>query len=249
MGIPHLLKCRLVAVFMFSSWVDLVLSWQPQHHPKYRNTISEASHIIAQNAAAIILAAVCFTTMPSAAIADTPMSISEQIQGMGLQQPTEDRPQIQIPSSARSNFESKRDSTLVQALVSLSNPQNSRPLGSDFLVVQVFDDDDSLTRLLLGGAKIPVAKIRFPIVVQLGPDNSKVPVEDWNRLVPNIENLWIEASICPEESSSIPCPSNEQHLESKGVSKLLRQLPGLGGDSTSTVIEGGIRVPASLPLK
>jgi hypothetical protein len=203
-----------------------------------------ASNRIAQTAAVMILSALCFTATPAVAV-DTTMSSStewqQQIQSK-LQPPTVDRPKIQLPANSNLNAISKTNDRL-QALISLANPQKNRPFGSDFLVLQVWDSEEHA--LLLGGAKIPVAMIRsFPTMVQLGPQNSKVSMEDWNQLVPSLEDLWIEASICPEESSSLPCPSSEQRLASKGVSKLLRQLPGLDEGTTTA----GIRVPATLPL-
>jgi hypothetical protein len=157
-----------------------------------------------------------------------------------LRAPTEDQPQILLPKDSNKSLPSP---TTVQALISLANPQ-LRPVASDVLVIQIYDEswDQQTTsqQLLLGGAKIPVAKIRFPMKVQLGPQNAKV-IDDWNRLASS-QDLWIVASVCPEGNA--PCSASEQRFETSGISKLLKQLPGMDESTTGV----GLRVPASLAL-
>lgn len=230
--------CAFVFVGISIAWTD---AWQHRttEHTRYHLNMDSA----AKTTAVAILSALCWTGTQTDAIAAAPSSpgLEERVQSM-LKAPTEDRPQIPLPSSGgNSKFRSSAISKAndkVKALISLSNPQKDRPYANDVLVVQVWDSEQR--SLLLGGAKIPVAKIRsFPVMIQLGPPNAKVL--DWTERTSRAD-LWIEATICPEDSSS-SCSPDEQRFVATGLSKLLtqQQLPGIGD-------EEGIRVPASLAL-
>ena len=203
-----------------------------------------ADKVSAAVATVALASALSLTTTPLPTLAvdtsSSPSDLHEKLQSMSLRV-SEDRPQIKVPADA--NLEkSLPPSNTLQALISLQNPQRNRPLGNDVLVVTVWDSKDQ--SLLLGGAKIPVAKVRsFPVMIQMGPKNSKLPVEKWNALVPATEDLWIQATICPEDASEFPCPPSEQRLSATGKATLLKRLPGLEAE-----IATGIRVPATLPL-
>jgi hypothetical protein len=219
-------------------------AWQPQHLPSnlpnlFIESILEktcsASKLVTTG---LLMGALCFASpSPSQALASVDDHDWQQTLQSSLRSPTEDRPQIRLPSDGTKELPSP---TTVGALISLANPQ-LRPLASDILVIQIYDSNEQT--VLLGGAKIPVAKIRFPIQIKLGSQNAaKATVavaDDWNRLS-STQDLWIDASICPEDTA--PCSASEQRFQAAGVSKLLQQLPGMD-ESIS-----GIRVPASLPL-
>lgn len=133
----------------------------------------------------------------------------------------------------------------IQALISIQNPNVQRPLASDVLVLQVFDQPTSGSNdsKALGGAKIPVAKLRFPASVSLGLENAKQP-QEWKD-ASSKQDLWLQASICNEEASKFPCQPEEQAYRASGISKLLNQLPNENGDANGFAI----RVPASLILE
>lgn len=178
----------------------------------------------------------------------------------------------------------------VQVLLSLKNSQ-LRPAPNDLLVVQVFDRDPSLGKsydrgldfnanesdsssplkkpVLLGGAKIPVARIRFPINLQLtsknaapsASDNGRPDTARWDTLA-TTRDLWIVASVCPESSGENlqrDCLSSKKYsFQAAGISKLLQQLPimatetgddGVGSTQTMSLLGAGIRAPSSLSLE
>jgi hypothetical protein len=156
-----------------------------------------------------------------------------------LKAPTADRPQIPLPSvpilstTTESNSNRKSNSStdktpkdndreIIQALVSIdySGGQQRRPLGNDLLVVKVWtgvplsisssSTNDNSPLLLLGGAKIPMAKVgSLPIRIMLGTQNA-VPssststqqrIELWKTHTTG-EDLWLQAGICRSTSSN-----------------------------------------------
>jgi hypothetical protein len=169
-----------------------------------------------------------------------------------LSQPTSDMPRIPLPTGSTSPGIATPSSMpppwRVQALLSLQNPKSDRPVTSDMLILQVFDQPPSIAAkdsVALGGAKIPVAKLRFPVSVTLGLENAKQPKE-WKGLASK-QDLWIQASICNENASKFPCGPEEQSYIASGISKLLNQLPnGNEGKVGDGLV---IRVPASLILE
>lgn len=169
-----------------------------------------------------------------------------------LSAPTSDMPRIPLPTGSTSPGIATPSSMpppwRVQALISLQNPKVQRPVASDMLILQVFNQPPSAAAkdsAVLGGAKIPVAKLRFPVSVTLGLENAKQP-QEWKGLASQ-QDLWIQASICNENASKFPCRPEEQAYLASGISKLLNQLP----NGSEGKVGGGlvIRVPASLILE
>lgn len=165
-----------------------------------------------------------------------------------LQAPTTDQPQIPLPypSSNMGNKPNIPPSSQVQALVSFQNPKIERPPITDsVLILQVFDKRPAEGGVSMGGAKIPVSKVRFPVSVSLGLKNAKVQ-EQWER-VSSKQDLWVQAMIC-DQASKLPCSSNQQLYRGEGLSKLLNELPGYSSTNGETM-QPFIRVPASLILE
>ena len=194
-----------------------------------------------------------------------------------LSPPTEERPPIALPNLQNlrndSNNNNNRQRTTpslpspqrVEALITLENPQQ-RPSPSDILVIQVYESRNC--QQLLGGARVPIARIRFPIQVQLTSANAKSPsssssvsgVEVWNTLTSS-QDLWMVANVCPggngvddDGNGRTTCldPQGKDILfQATGISKFLTTLPGLQQDSllVETMGQKGLRLPATLALK
>lgn len=162
-----------------------------------------------------------------------------------LSPPTDERPPIALPDAGQMTKEKRQVSlpppTTVEALISLQNPQ-LRPSPDDILVIQIYDSPSQTQ--LLGGAKVSVAKIRFPIQVKLTSANANTSA--WNDLASS-QDLWIVASVCPQQSV---CPGNDGTIfQASGISKFLTVLPGYDQESMKALGGSGIRLPATLPLK
>ena len=148
---------------------------------------------------------------------------------------------------------------------SKSSSSDYRPVASDFLIVQVWNKRQEDGGTSIGGAKIPVAKIRFPLSVTLGIDNAKLNREEEWMDVTSKQDVWVQATICSDQATTIPCPKQEQLFKGEGISKLLNELPGFQTSSESnnnnsnniekeeeeesTAAVTFIRVPASLILE
>ena len=170
--------------------------------------------------------------------------------GAGLTAPTASRPQItlsgsgrvQPPSSASpspSSGSSSGGGPIVEGLVYLSR-SDIRPDLSDVLVLTV---DTGPGGEVLAGAKFDVARARFPLSFSLYEANIlRGKEEAWRRAGEG--DFYVTARTCPEEAVSagrIPCSDGESTLRARGVSKRIRNLPGME--------EGGeIRTAPSLPL-
>mmetsp|Transcript_7413 Transcript_7413/g.11235 ORF Transcript_7413/g.11235 Transcript_7413/m.11235 type:complete len:239 (+) Transcript_7413:131-847(+) len=167
---------------------------------------------------------------------------SQEIQqklGASLQLPTEDTPQIRLPQ----NFQPSPDDgpqPIVQGLVYLVRPNSEiRPYSTDTLVLTA----GSLTAPdeVLAGAKIPVSRLRFPTSFRMYKENIlSGKTSQWSDLEESGEIL-VKAKICPE-GVPLPCSDDESTLKAQGVSKMVRNLPGLT-DGTN------FRAAASLPLQ
>jgi len=175
-----------------------------------------------------------------------------------LQPATENRPPITIGRSSGSlgspGAPRVPPPTQVAALISLANPQ-LRPSPGDTLVIRVFDGPSR--QRLLGGAKISVARIRFPIQVLLDDRNAVSSAEAWKEAASS-QDLWMVASICPADaepggSSSTACSDDSNGVaysfQASGISKFLTSLPGLDSKSLESLGSPGVRPPASLTLK
>lgn len=191
-----------------------------------------------------------------------------------LPNPSQSKPMLpnnnQITPPGRISPPSLPPPQRVEALITLENPQ-LRPSPSDILVLQVYESP--LCHQLLGGARVPIARIRFPVQVQLTSANaissssqSLLGVEIWNTLTSS-QDLWIVATVCPGMNDTIDdddttdgreapatCPSpdkNHQIFQASGISKFLTSLPGIDPDSlrVETTGQQGIRLPATLALR
>ena len=183
------------------------------------------------------------------------LTLEQQLR-QSISPPTAERPQILLPSSAINS-----NTGVVQGLVFLAHPEeNRRPLASDILVLQVWNEPRTV---LLGGAKIPVSRLRFPMQFQMTSANAIISSSTtgsstsssstgtppssaramWNQAVQEEDLVWIDASICPADASVLPCPTSELVYSGVGGSKLIQNLPGQMSGSN-----GGIRSAASVPL-
>jgi hypothetical protein len=193
-----------------------------------------------------------------------------------LRPPTDERPPISLPADAfrtttDQNNKSRGPSmnnnipppTTIQALIALTNPQ-IRPSPGDVLVIQVYDgpdDGNNRPRLLLGGAKVPVARIRFPVQIQLTTQNAAIPAaipaaaaaaslqkskSKWEELASS-QDLWIVASINHKNDNDNDDGSYSTFYAA-GISKFLTSLPGLDAETLQSLGQSGIRTPASLTL-
>ncbi|KAL3929275.1 MAG: hypothetical protein SGBAC_012285 [Bacillariaceae sp.] len=177
--------------------------------------------------------------------------------GSALSEPTEDTPRISLPDlSGASQGTNSRSSPpapwRVQGLVSLLNPRMERPYASDFMIVQVLKEPppkepyaitDDTKKKVLGGAKIQVGKVRFPSSITLGLENAKSQ-EIWKELSSK-QDLWLEATICKEDSTKFPCAPEEQRYRGVASSKLFGALQTSENDTPGPVI----RLPATLVLE
>jgi hypothetical protein len=174
--------------------------------------------------AAIALTA---TLLGSPTIQQQPGTPGQDLQS-SLATPTQDRPQIKLPGNLRQD----KDSSVLEALLYLGDPQ-VRPGPLDTIVITV---RDSRSGILLAGAKLPVQKTRLPVQLRLYKQNVVQP-EAWDRA----EDVTVRAVVCPD-GTVIPCSESDITMQAEGISKIVRNLPGLP--------EGmGVRAGAALPLK
>lgn len=152
-------------------------------------------------------------------------------------------------------------------MIGLANPQ-SRPNPSDTLFIRVYKDKTA--QELLGGAKIPVNKIRrFPLQLQLTPSNIAINPQrelEWKELA-NQQEFFVQVTV--ESSSSTTSTATEEGvvvsssdndkessivkseivLEASSESIVLSQLPGLDANDWKTLGQSGIRPPLTLTLR
>mmetsp|Transcript_33928 Transcript_33928/g.48189 ORF Transcript_33928/g.48189 Transcript_33928/m.48189 type:complete len:142 (-) Transcript_33928:1745-2170(-) len=106
---------------------------------------------------------------------------------------------------------------LLQGLVYLRD-QSLRPNFSDFLIITVrpVDQPDEV----VAGAKIPASAFRLPLNFDMYPPN----------IIPGKEakldgDLFVRAEVC--STASVPCPKDEISMKADGISKIVKNLPGL----------------------
>lgn len=160
-------------------------------------------------------------------IQQQPLSLGQQDLQSTLVAPTQHQPQIQIPG----NLQQDKNSPILEALLYLADPQ-IRPGPLDTIVITVRDIKSGI----LAGAKIPVSRARFPVQLRLYRQNLLQPAS-WDRA----EDVTVRAVVCPA-GTAIPCPESDITMQAEGISKLVRNFPGLP--------EGvEVRAGAALPLK
>lgn len=151
-----------------------------------------------------------------------------------LQPPTPETPQIVLPSKTiqDTNSNDRRAQPLVQGLVYLTNPQQSRQRleTSDVLVLEVRNGVHDVA--VAAGAKIPLSRIRFPMQFAMSEKN----ILEGQKL--GDKDLFIQAKICPATTN---CMDDDATLKATGIAKMISNLPGSDGRS--------IRASASLGLQ
>ena len=194
----------------------------------------------------------------SAAATAAQSSLSDEIL-QSLRPATAERPAISLSSPAIKDPTKPilPLPTTVSALVNLQNPQ-LRPSPGETLVIQVWTarPGDVIHRqgILLGGAKIPVSRIRFPVQIQLTIDNALSDRKESWKDVASRSDLYLTATVCAANGDWVEskndatrpsiCTNVTSSFEAMGVSKLLTELPGLEKAS----IPYGVRPPATLSL-
>ena len=127
--------------------------------------------------------------------------------------------------------------SVLLGLLSLSNPQR-RPSPTDTIVITFRSMDEPDT--ILGGARIPVTKARFPLAFRMFPKNViKDKMDAWQAAKQG--DLLVQAVVCPEDMPKCTMEDGGQ-MGARGVAKLIRNLPGQLKDQP-------IRAPATLPLQ
>ena len=164
-----------------------------------------------------------------------------------LRPPTLDMPQIVLPRkqdnnnnyNSKSNENNENDELvqpLVQGLVYLSNPQQSRSLlgTTDVLVLEIRNVMNDVA--VVAGAKIPISRIRFPMQFAMSQKN----VLAGQKL--GEKDLFVQAKICPSvTATTTSCSDEDATLKATGIAKMISNLPGSDGRS--------MRAGASLGLK
>jgi uncharacterized lipoprotein YbaY len=154
------------------------------------------------------------------------LSSDEAVMKSSFPIPSLERPRIVMPSGVAAS----ENQPVVQGLVYLINPQALRPDPSEYLILEVRDATDPSQ--VLAGAKLSVAKIRFPMKFVMY-DKNILP----GQQVQENHDLLLHARICP---SVTPCEKSS--LEAEGIAKSISKLPGM---APGTYFRAG----ASLGLK
>ena len=169
----------------------------------------------------------------------------------GLSEATEYQPQIKFSGNRPNQGPTPRGSQALQVLPQKSggaspilqgliyvDRSDSRPSFADTLVITAGSSerpDD-----ILAGAKIPVTMARFPMQFSMYQANIARGKEDlWSKAMDG--DIIVTARVCPE-ASALPCNDAESTYKAKGISKVIRNLPGMDEDTL-------VRTAISLPLK
>ncbi|KAI2500140.1 hypothetical protein MHU86_14346 [Fragilaria crotonensis] len=165
--------------------------------------------------------------------------IDQQQLLQSLKPPTEETPQIVLPSRSQDSNDKNTElvQPLVQGLVYLTSPQQSRPVGSDFLILEIRNgnhegDKDSHINVVVAGAKIPVSRIRFPMQFAMSEKNI-LPGQTVGE-----NDLLVDARICPSAAS---CSADEATFKARGIAKMISNLPGSEGRSMRAAASLGLR--------
>ena len=269
-------QLQLLPLLFFSPF-QAIVAWQngasnqlPDHGPPTSSILSHAQPSAPCSRKDFFVAGLTKTstvalvggsfTLPlaSATAVTTESSLSDEIL-QSLRPATTQRPAISLSSPGIKDPTPVLPSpTIISALVNVQNPQ-IRPSPGELLVIQVWaappSDGLHTKGSLLGGAKIPVSLIRFPVQIQLTVDNALLDRKDsWTDFATRAD-LYLTATVCAtsadervESNHDTSRPSicaKEPSFEAMGVSKLLTELPGLEKAS----IPYGVRPPATLNLR
>lgn len=168
----------------------------------------------------------------------------------GLSEATEYQPQIKFSGNRPNQGPTPRGSQalqvlpqkvgaspILQGLIYVDRP-DSRPSFADTLIITAGSSerpDD-----VLAGAKIPVTMARFPMQFSMYEANIARGKEGlWTRAMDG--DIIVTARVCPE-TSTLPCNDAESTYKAKGISKVIRNLPGMDEGTL-------VRTAISLPLK
>ena len=169
----------------------------------------------------------------------------------GLSAATEYQPQIKFSGNRPNQGPSARGSQalqvlpqkggespiLLQGLVYVDRP-DSRPSFADTLVITAGSAERPDE--ILAGAKIPVTMARFPMQFSMYQANiARGKEELWSKAMDR--DIIVTARVCPE-ASVLPYNDAESTYKAKGISKIIRNLPGMDEGTT-------VRTAISLPLK
>ena len=169
----------------------------------------------------------------------------------GLSEATEYQPQIKFSGNRPNQGPTPRGSQALQVLPQKAggaspilqgliyvDRSDSRPSFADTLVITAGSaerPDD-----VLAGAKIPVTMARFPMQFSMYQANIARGKEDlWSKAMDG--DIIVTARVCPE-ASTLPCNDAESTYKAKGISKVIRNLPGMDEGTL-------VRTAISLPLK
>eukprot|EP00551_Chaetoceros_affinis_P005539 CAMPEP_0203670002 /NCGR_PEP_ID=MMETSP0090-20130426/6209_1 /ASSEMBLY_ACC=CAM_ASM_001088 /TAXON_ID=426623 /ORGANISM="Chaetoceros affinis, Strain CCMP159" /LENGTH=233 /DNA_ID=CAMNT_0050534777 /DNA_START=446 /DNA_END=1148 /DNA_ORIENTATION=+ len=168
--------------------------------------------------------------------------------------PTEDTPQITLPSIRSGKNDSppllsnkqqqKNKSPILQGMVYLLN-NNNRPEFDDYIVLTI--SSTSNPDNILAGAKYSVYKAKFPFNFVMYDSNIlKGKEEEWKDFIDGISDessgnadYIVTARVCPEDSAKLPCSEEESTFYATSISKLLNidNLPGANkGDIIRTAV-------------
>lgn len=168
----------------------------------------------------------------------------------GLSAATEYQPQIKFSGNRPNQGPSARgpqalqvlpqkggESPILQGLVYVDR-SDSRPSFADTLVITAGSAERPDE--ILAGAKIPVTMARFPVQFSMYQANiARGKEELWSKAMDG--DIIVTARVCPE-ASALPCNDAESTYKAKGISKIIRNLPGMDEGTT-------MRTAISLPLK
>ena len=168
----------------------------------------------------------------------------------GLTGATEHQPQIKFSGNRPNQGPSPRGSQALQVLPQRGGESpilqgliyvdrsDSRPSFADTLVITAGSADRPDD--ILAGAKIPVTMARFPMQFSMYQANIARGKEDlWSKAIGG--DIIVTARVCPE-ATTLPCNDAESTYKAKGISKIIRNLPGMDEGTL-------VRTAISLPLK
>lgn len=187
---------------------------------------------ILQSAAVGLTLAISSIDTTGSDLPSLPTNLEERIQ-QSLRPASDDKPQIMIPSNLLP-AETSTPRPLVQGLVYLANPQiRPGPLDTLILTVRDYNHPD----VVLAGAKLPISKVRFSFEFSMFDKN----------ILPQKKELWdqvegdllVKVNVCPA-SLALPCTDGESSMKAQGISKLIKDLPGM---------DKGIQIRAGASLR
>ena len=123
----------------------------------------------------------------------------------------------------------------------MQNPKSERrPTASDVIILTVKSVDDPDT--VLGGARLPVSRVSFPVRFRMNGKNAVVSTQAWNKALAS-SDLLVQAVVCGRDNDKIDYQTLpiRGSLTAQGVAKLVKLQRPDAQDAT-------IRAAVSLPL-